>query len=592
MIPFTLLAVAGYLALTRGARRSRRPPRPERRAAARRGRGAAAGGTGSGWRPLRQSAATASIRSVAAAGAIGLIILGAAPMAAAQASPVADTILAQAINGVQRPGQLPGPGLPPHRPARPGRDAGQPARQGGAADLPGPVLAGLPADRAGVPPGRAAARRDTRQVELVAINYNPLYTQRQLHPGVRPAGRPGRRAELAVPDRHPGPAAPGLARATACAGGDPARPGRWSGTATTRSSSTRPATCARNWASTPAREPRPPNPSFAAELTDAAQQLLGQLMSRPPGPGRRAGPGRRGAHRAGCGSAAPAAPARRRGAAGRAAVLATSLVTAAGTWAVAVMGGSGRHAQQLLAAVRPPGRQPAVEAGHPARGRRQRRPGPGRRRRQVADHRVPAQPVPHLHPADDHPQRRPGLVISRARSTPALANVPDALAAAPGTGRLLALLTGGTAKLAAPGYTRWTTLATQPSLAATPAGRRCGLQTSPPPRSPRPGTPLLAGTCSHPGTAGIFAGTGGTWHAAGPALPAALAAQHVQVLRLTRTTAARSRCSRQAPGQPPACSPPGPQTAAATGPCRPRSGCTARRPARHPSAPATRPRSC
>ena len=76
------------------------------------------------------------------------------------------------------------------------------------------------------------------------------------------------------------------------------------------------------------------------------------------------------------------------------------------------MGGSGRREQQLLAAVRPPRRQPALEAGHPARSRRQRRPGPGRRRR-VADHRVPAQPVPDLHPAHRHPQRRPGLVIGR-----------------------------------------------------------------------------------------------------------------------------------------------------------------------------------
>ena len=57
----------------------------------------------------------------------------------------------------------------------------------------------------------------------------------------------------------------------------------------------------------------------------------------------------------------------------------------------------------------------------------------------------------------------------------ALADTPDALAAAPGTGRLLALLTSGTVKVAAPGYTRWATLATRRSLAATPAGRRCGL---------------------------------------------------------------------------------------------------------------------
>ena len=46
--------------------------------------------------------------------------------------------------------------------------------------------------------------------------------------------------------------------------------------------------------------------------------------------------------------------------------------------------------------------------------------------------------------------------------------------------------------------------------------------------------PLLAGTCSHPGNAGIFAARNGTWQAAGPHLPAALARQAITVLRLTR----------------------------------------------------------
>ena len=50
-----------------------------------------------------QALASAGIGSVAAVGAIGVIILGAAPMAAAQASPVADTILAQAIDGSSTP---------------------------------------------------------------------------------------------------------------------------------------------------------------------------------------------------------------------------------------------------------------------------------------------------------------------------------------------------------------------------------------------------------------------------------------------------------------------------------------------------------
>ena len=51
--------------------------------------------------------ATASIRSVAVAGALGLIILGAAPMAAAQASPNADPILAEAIAGSTAPLNFP-----------------------------------------------------------------------------------------------------------------------------------------------------------------------------------------------------------------------------------------------------------------------------------------------------------------------------------------------------------------------------------------------------------------------------------------------------------------------------------------------------
>ena len=117
----------------------------------------------------------------------------------------------------------------------------------------------------------------------------------------------------------------------------------------------------------------------------------------------------------------------------------------------------------------------------------------------------------------------------------ALADVPDSLAAAPGSGNLLALLTDGTAEQAAPGYTSWTTLATQRTLAASSPGRRCGLQNLTAATLTPTGTPLLGGTCSHPGTTGIFARTGRTWRAAGPALPAAVSGQHVQVLRLTST---------------------------------------------------------
>jgi hypothetical protein len=117
----------------------------------------------------------------------------------------------------------------------------------------------------------------------------------------------------------------------------------------------------------------------------------------------------------------------------------------------------------------------------------------------------------------------------------ALANRPDALAATPASGQLLALTADGAARLAMPRYTSWTTLATLRSLAATPAGRRCGLQNLTAAAFSSAGLPLLGGTCGRPGTAGIFTGTRGTWQAAGPALPAALASQPVRVLRLTST---------------------------------------------------------
>jgi cytochrome oxidase Cu insertion factor (SCO1/SenC/PrrC family) len=96
MIPMVLLATAGYLALAAA-------PAP---AAA---TGPAGSPAAASWRDrLRIAAvpralASAGIGSVAAVGAIGVIILGAAPMAVAQASPVADTILAQSIDGSSTP---------------------------------------------------------------------------------------------------------------------------------------------------------------------------------------------------------------------------------------------------------------------------------------------------------------------------------------------------------------------------------------------------------------------------------------------------------------------------------------------------------
>jgi cytochrome oxidase Cu insertion factor (SCO1/SenC/PrrC family) len=103
MIPFALLAIAGYLALAPAP-----PVAAPEAVAAGAGTAVAAGpGTAVAAAPAarwRDRLAPASLRNlglrpVAALGAVGLIILGAAPMAAAQASPNADPILAQAIAG-------------------------------------------------------------------------------------------------------------------------------------------------------------------------------------------------------------------------------------------------------------------------------------------------------------------------------------------------------------------------------------------------------------------------------------------------------------------------------------------------------------
>ena len=96
MIPFALLAVGGYLALAAAPEAARQSPHSAPRHRRR-------------WRdriraePRRRSVAAASISPSPRSARSALIILGAAPMAAAQANPVADTILAQAIDGNSAP---------------------------------------------------------------------------------------------------------------------------------------------------------------------------------------------------------------------------------------------------------------------------------------------------------------------------------------------------------------------------------------------------------------------------------------------------------------------------------------------------------
>jgi len=117
-----------------------------------------------------------------------------------------------------------------------------------------------------------------------------------------------------------------------------------------------------------------------------------------------------------------------------------------------------------------------------------------------------------------------------------LADVPDALAATPGGGHLLALDEAGEASSTTSAGTAWTPLVTEHALASTAAGRACGLtQLTAVAYSPA-GVQLLAGDCGEPGVAGIFTASAGGWHAAGPMLPPALASSRIRVLRLVTTS--------------------------------------------------------
>jgi cytochrome oxidase Cu insertion factor (SCO1/SenC/PrrC family) len=108
MLPMLLLVIGGYLALVQPAAPAAAPAHDAVPADA----GTAVSG---GWRDrfgpgaLRQRIAAASVRSVVSLGAVGVIALGAAPMAAAQASASADPILAQSIGGASAPLDYPAP---------------------------------------------------------------------------------------------------------------------------------------------------------------------------------------------------------------------------------------------------------------------------------------------------------------------------------------------------------------------------------------------------------------------------------------------------------------------------------------------------
>jgi len=179
MIPMALLAAGGYLAVTRVPAAAPAPAEPAADEPDTIGAGARAS-----WRDrlrpttVRQSVATASLGTMISAGAVGVIILGAAPMAAAQASTTASTILAQAVDGASTPVDAPAPDFTLTD------QHGHPVRLSG---LHGKVVLLTFLDPVCVTDCPLIAREfrqagqllggDAGRVELVAVDVNPLYNE-------------------------------------------------------------------------------------------------------------------------------------------------------------------------------------------------------------------------------------------------------------------------------------------------------------------------------------------------------------------------------------------------------------------------------
>src|SRR6185369_4907943 len=199
--------------------------------------------------------------------------------------------------------------------------------------------------------------------------------------------------------------------------------------------------------------------------------------------------------------------------------LSTSLTTAQGTWAIAVMGGSAashNNFWQLFVRRANTGRWSlATPEGVADNGGLV---AAGGNRSLVVGFR-PSQELaysPLATSTDAGLNWTPGLLDA------ALADTPGAIAVGP-SGRTLALLQDGTIE-AAPtaddaAAGRWVPLATLKALAASAPGRSCGLKGMTAVSFGPDQNPIVAGSCVRPGAAGVFTDAGGTWRSAGLTLP-------------------------------------------------------------------------
>jgi len=169
MIPTILLATAGYLALVRVP-----APVPEAEPEA-----------GPGWRErlrpaaLSRSFATTRVWTMLSACAVGVVIVGALPMAAAQASRSASPILAEALDGSSAPLHTIAPAIAlTDQHGRPVSLAGLRGKAVLLTFLDPVCITDCPLEAQEFREAGVLLGPDNSKVELVAVDVNPMYTSR------------------------------------------------------------------------------------------------------------------------------------------------------------------------------------------------------------------------------------------------------------------------------------------------------------------------------------------------------------------------------------------------------------------------------
>ena len=466
---------------------------------------------------LGAALATARARSVAAVAALVVIVIGAAPMASAAANRNADPILALAIAGNSTTLNLPAPGF---------SLTDQNGQTVSLASLRGKVVLMTFLDPVCTTDCPIIAQEfkqtgqllgaQNKNVELVAIVANPTYRStvftRAFDQQEGMATVPnwlyltGSLSQLSAVWQHYGITVENLP------GGRDVRAQR----ASRRHRPIRrdPPGAERRPRARPPAAPSPRSPCCSAS-TPAKPWAARDPRTDPGDPGDSGRPGRilRGPARglrvaAGRGDQPRQPPA-------VTVPLSTSLVTAQGTWAVAVMGGSAAsHNNFWQLFVRPAGAsrwslvtpQGVADNGGLVAA--------GASTSLIVGFR-PSQNLtysPLATSTDTGKNWTPGLLDAD------LADTPGAIAISP-SGRTLALLQDGTittaptASAAAAG--QWTPLTTLKALAASAPGRSCGLMGVSAVSFGPGNNPMAAGSCARPGVAGVFTDSGGTWRSAG-----------------------------------------------------------------------------